>query len=220
MTSPPPAGRVVVFDLDGTLVDSRTDIVRAVRHVLGVRGGPVRTDDEIASFVGDGARSLLSRVLDVPADAPELHEALATYVAFYAEHPADHTTLMPGATAVLDELSHLPLAICTNKPRVATELVLSALGLSARFAVVVAGGDLERLKPDPAPLRRVAAQLDAPTTSLVMVGDGPQDVECGRAAGAFTIGVLGGFAPAAVLRASRPDVVVSTLRDVPRALPG
>src|SRR5262249_23557302 len=118
---------------------------------------------------------------------------------------------------VLDAL-RVPVAICTNKPRGPTEGVLAALGVRERFASVVAGGDTPELKPHPAPLRRVAAELGFPTTSLVMVGDGPQDSACGKAAGAFTIGVLGGFGTEPILRATRPDVVLRGMAELPGAL--
>jgi phosphoglycolate phosphatase len=208
----------IVFDLDGTLVDSRADIVSAVRFVVAECGGPPLSDDEIAGFVGDGARMLLSRVFRLSPGDPALDPILATFLSHYTEHAADRTTLLPHARSMLDALRALPLALCTNKPRAATLRVLSKLDLARHFEVVVAAGDLPENKPSPAPLVYIGEKLGVPTTRLVMVGDGTQDVECGRAAGARTIAVLGGFASRDRLERARPDVLVETLAEVPAAL--
>jgi phosphoglycolate phosphatase len=209
-----------VFDLDGTLVDSRADIVSAVRFVLARFDAPVLTDDEIAGFVGDGARLLLSRAFRLAPGDPRLDPIFSAFLAHYTEHAADRTTLMPFARQVLDELRTLPLALCTNKPRGATERVLEALDLSRHFEVVVAAGDLPENKPSALPLRHIAERLGVPTTAMVMVGDGTQDVECGRAASAVTIGVLGGFAARERLESAHPDVLLGSLAELPAAIAG
>jgi phosphoglycolate phosphatase len=210
--------RAVVFDLDGTLVDSRRDIVDAVTFALREANGPARTAAEIASYVGDGARMLLARAFDLPNDDARLDAALDSFLDYYGRHGADHTTLMPGASEALASLPPRKLAICTNKTRVATELVVDRLGLGRHFDVVVAGGDLPERKPHPLPLFHIAERLGIGPADLVMVGDGPQDVECGRAAGARTVGVLGGFSDDRTLSAAKPDVLVATLREVTAAI--
>jgi phosphoglycolate phosphatase len=121
---------------------------------------------------------------------------------------------MPGAREMLHSLSTLPLSICTNKPRVTTELVVDRLGLKKSFRLIVAGGDLPERKPHPMPLRHIASKLGVATEALLMVGDGPQDIQCGKAAGARTIGVLGGFSDEATLRAAKPDALVGSLPEV------
>lgn len=208
----------VVFDLDGTLVDSRADIVGAVHFVLDRFGAPPLPEDEIVGYVGDGARILLSRVFRLSPGAPELAPILAAFLEHYTEHAADRTTLLPDARATLDALRAVPLALCTNKPRAATERVLSVLDLARHFEVVVAAGDLPENKPSPVPLVYIGAKLDVPTTRLVMVGDGTQDVECGRAAGARTIAVLGGFATKDRLERAHPDALIGSLRELPAAM--
>jgi phosphoglycolate phosphatase len=204
----------VVFDLDGTLIDSRADIVDAVTFTLRELGGPPRTPDEIASYVGDGARLLLARAFGLTMADRRLDEALETFLAYYGRHGADKTTLMPGTRETLESLSALPLSICTNKPRVATELVVARLGLQESFRFIVAGGDLPERKPHPMPLHHIASELGVTANALLMVGDGPQDVECGKAAGARTVGVLGGFSDEATLRAASPDAIVGSLSEV------
>jgi len=209
----------VVFDLDGTLVDSRRDIVRAVEVALSEHGVAPPPPDVIAGFVGDGARLLVARALALPADERRVDAVLATFLAYYEAHPVEETTPMPGALATLTALAGVPLAVCTNKPRKIADLVLARLELSDRFTAVVGGGDTPRGKPDPEPLRCIAKRLGTSASRLVIVGDGVQDVACGRAAGAFTIAVLGGFGTAEALAAAGPYRVIPSLSELPRSLP-
>jgi 2-phosphoglycolate phosphatase len=208
----------VVFDLDGTLVDSRRDIVNAVEVALSTHGVAPPAPGVIMGFVGDGARMLVARALSLPASAPRVDAVLETFLAYYEAHPADYTAPMPGALAALDALDLVPLAVCTNKPRRIADLVLSRLGMSQRFAAVIGGGDTARVKPDAEPLLASAKRLGTPANRLVMVGDGVQDVACGRAAGAYTVAVLGGFGDEDVLRAARPDLVISDLFELAPSL--
>lgn len=210
--------RAIVFDLDGTLIDSRGDIVQAVSHVLAEQGFPPRSAEEIVSFVGDGARRLLARATSLADEDPRLARLFSGFLEYYTAHAIDHSTPMPGALTALDRLAGRALAVCTNKPRATTEAVLSGLGLADRFAAVVAGGDVPEPKPHPRALLRVADLLGVPAASLVMVGDGVQDVECGRGAGAFTVGVRGGIGDRARLEASRPDLLIDSLNELPDAL--
>jgi 2-phosphoglycolate phosphatase len=210
--------RGVVFDLDGTLIDSRDDIVQAVEFALRRHGRAPVPPETVASYVGDGARLLVARALGVDAGDPGVAPVLETYVAFYEAHPIDHTRPMAGAVTALDALRGVPLALCTNKPRRITLQVLDGLNLTQRFTCVVAGDDVARQKPDKEALLLVAANLGLPPSRLAMVGDGPQDVECGRAAGAYTVAVAGGFASAERLRAARPDALINGLPELVPAL--
>lgn len=217
--SPRAPVRCVVFDLDGTLIDSRKDIARATNHALAELGRPTLPVERVASFVGDGAPALLSRALGVPEEDPLVSELLGVFLDFYTAHPVVHTTLMPGALDALRELSgDFALALCTNKPRRTTDAVLAGLSLSQYFAIVLAGDDLPAKKPDPAPLFHIAQHLGLAPNTLAMVGDGPQDVEAGRAAFAFTVGVRGGIIPFERLVAASPDVLLETLAELPALL--
>src|SRR4051794_30848587 len=111
------APRGIVFDLDGTLIDSGGDIVAALNHALLTTGRRELPAATLRRFVGDGARLLCARAVGLPEKSPEVDIVLETYLAYYAEHPVDFTRWMPHARAVLDQLSHFRLAICTNKPR-------------------------------------------------------------------------------------------------------
>ncbi len=225
MATPKSGELGVVFDLDGTLVDSRADIVHAANVALERHGLPQRTPEEISRFVGDGARALLAGAARLKPGDPEIAALQATYVEYYAEHPAERTTLMPDVLDVLDALAPLSLAVCTNKPRLVADRVLAELGLARYFGVVVGGGDLPEHKPHPLPILHIAGRFGLSPERLIMVGDGPQDMQAGRAAQAVTAAVLGGFGSEEELRACRPDVVLERLGrllpfvDARRALP-
>lgn len=208
----------VVFDLDGTLIDSRRDIAESANHALRHNGYAALSHDELATYVGDGAALLMARAARIEAHDPRTPGLVSDFLDYYVEHPVDHTQPMPGALEALDALSRWPLAICTNKPRRTTLPVLRGLGLDVRFRSVVAGDDLPERKPHPAQLHEVARQLGLGASALVMVGDGPQDVLAGRAAGTFTIGVRGGIQAFERLAAAEPDLIIETLEELPFAL--
>jgi 2-phosphoglycolate phosphatase len=215
---PAPGIGGVVFDLDGTLVDSCEDITRAANHCLERAGLAPRSAAEIRGFIGDGARLLLARAAKLaPADA-RLDALLEHFQTYYTAHAVEQTRLLPGAREVLRALSHLPRALCTNKPRETTLALLAALDIAADLDVVVAAGDVPHHKPHPAPLERVGELLGVAPRELVMVGDGPQDIECARAAGARSIGISEALiVPLERLRAARPDAIVP-LAEVPAVI--
>jgi phosphoglycolate phosphatase len=208
----------VVFDLDGTLIDSRGDIVAAMNHALIERGRRPLPGQVIIRFVGDGARSLCARSAGLAEGDAEVEELYRQFVDYYVEHPVEFTRWMPGAQEMLDALAEIPglsLGICTNKPRMTTDAVLAALGVRTRFRAVVAGGDLSEKKPAPGPLLLAAKLLHVSTDVVVMVGDGPQDIECARRAGARAIGYDSGFSSRQRMMDARPDLVIAGLGEVP-----
>ena len=214
-SGPPSPIAGVVFDLDGTLVDSCEDIARAVNHCLEAASLPARTQAEIRGFIGDGARHLLARSARLEHADPRLDALLERFFVYYTDHAVDHTRLVPGASEALTALAHLPRALCTNKPRATTLALLEGLGIASAFDAVVAAGDVAHHKPHPAPLERVGQLLGVPCAQLVFVGDGPQDVACARAAGARSIGISEAIiVPLEVLRRAGPDAIVS-LPEVP-----
>jgi 2-phosphoglycolate phosphatase len=207
----------IVFDLDGTLADTREDIAAACNHALVSLGRAPRPVLDIAAFVGDGARKLVSRAFELPESDPVLERALAVFSAYYESHAAVHARWMPGAREALDACSGLPLAVATNKPRSATIPLLEALSMTQLFRVVFAGGD-GPLKPDPQAIHAALGPLSVDAADAWVIGDGPQDIGAGRSAGSFTVGVLGGFAPERALRASEPDHLLKSLHDLPALL--
>jgi phosphoglycolate phosphatase len=214
--SPAPV-RGVVFDLDGTLIDSSQDIASAANEALALHGYAERDHRDIARFVGDGARRLMCRASELPLDDPRLDALVEGFVACYSAHPTDRTVLMPGARIALAELSGHPMAVCTNKPRSVTDLVLTSLGIGGFFGIVVGGGDFPSPKPHPEPVLAIARHFGVAASELVIVGDGPQDIECARAVGARAVGVRGPFAGDRLLEAG-PDALIESLDRLPALL--
>lgn len=206
----------VVFDLDGTLIDSRGDITAAVNHALLGTGRNALPASVVGGYVGDGSRVLLARASKLPESDPEVDGLLERFIAYYLEHPIDFTKWAEGAPEVLDRVAELdlPICLCTNKARSVTDAILSALGVRTRFRVVYAGGDGPEKKPAPGPLLAIAKKLGLDPGSLVMVGDGSQDVECARGAGCRVIGVESTYSPRDKLLAAKPDIVLENLSGV------
>jgi len=173
----------ILFDLDGTLVDSRADLTTGVNLTRRDLGLPPLAPTQVASYVGDGVRRLLSRALQ---ECPErLEEALVLNRRHYGDHLLDATRLYPGAAEALAALRARgwSLGVVTNKPREFTLPILEGLGIADRFSAVVAGGDCERLKPDPMPLLMALRGCGAREAGSWMVGDHCADLEAGRLAG-------------------------------------
>jgi phosphoglycolate phosphatase len=207
--------RAIVFDLDGTLIDSRRDIAASANHALAAHGFAELSLEEVAGYVGDGARSLLARAARLEETDGRLDRLIDTFLDYYTAHPIHATTLMPGAREALDAFPRSSLALCTNKPRRTTLAVLAGLELTNVFRAVAAGGDFPEKKPHPRPLLALAEALQVTPQELLMVGDGAQDVLAGRAAGAITVGVRGGIQGVEHLLDSRPDHLLDSLHELP-----
>ena len=210
--------RGLVFDLDGTLVDSRGDIVRACNAALVGVGRLALPESKILSFVGDGARMLLARAAGAAENHPVVDALLGPYMEDYLARPTERTTLMPGVTDALAALGRaVPLAVCTNKPRALAEAVLDGLGLSHHFVALVAAGDAPTRKPEPEMVVLACERLGLTKTersSAAMVGDSPVDVRSGRAAGTYTIGIEGPFGNRAELLAEKPDAFLRSFAEL------
>lgn len=202
--------RALLLDLDGTLVDSRDDIATSLNAALAAHGiAALEPLSRVYPFIGDGARVLVTRALAAAGHpAATVEEVLATFATQYGGEPCVHTTLLDGAKEIF--ACGVPCAVVTNKPRPVTLKLLARLGL-APADVWAADGPL---KPAPDSIFAVCKRLDVSPAEAWMVGDGPQDIGAGKAAGAFTVAVLGGIADHDAVRAAKPDLVVSSLRDV------
>jgi len=207
--------RLLVFDLDGTLVDSSRDIAAAANAAIGrvAPGAPDIPLEAILSFVGEGARLLVERSLrhvglDLPAD-----EVLPVYLECYAERLLDTTRLYPGVAEALDALAGTALAVLTNKPGDFSRSILEGLGVASRFARIWGAGDVATRKPDPEGLLRLMSDLGAGAEDTWMVGDSATDVGAGRAAGVRVAGVTWGFHPGG-LRAAGPELLIDDPRDL------
>lgn len=208
------APSALLFDLDGTLVDSRRDIAAACNAARADHGLSPLPDEAIVAMVGDGARALVSRAFQFEEGDGRLDAAVASFKARYVERPCVFTTLLGGARELLAEAAEarLPCAVITNKSRDVATLVLAQLSVARFFPVMWAGGD-GPLKPSPAGVVAMTTQLGVDARTAWMIGDGPQDVGAGKSAGCFTVGIPG-IAERDRLLKSEPDVVCETLPDV------
>ena len=212
----------VVFDLDGTLVDTLPDLHAAVGILLAERGLAVPSAAEVRRMIGDGARKLVERSLDWSAGAvgeTELEAAHERFLAIYNAAPCRDSRVFANAEAALDQLAAqgLALGVCTNKPQRPTDAILGALGLQSRFRAVVGGDAVARRKPHPDHLHTVLARIGVTPARAVMVGDSRNDLMAARGCGMRCILVDFGYSaePVETLGADR---VIGDFAELARTL--
>jgi phosphoglycolate phosphatase len=209
----------VVFDLDGTLIDSAADIAHALNRALGMRNLPPFSVGQVKGMVGGGVPKLVERALLAHGVSDiELLPLAADFVQFYRQNLTVRTTLYEGAVELLERLKGegRRLGLCTNKQHSLTVETLNQLGIAKYFAAVAGERAGSPRKPDPAPLLGVLAELGAPPQSAVMVGDSAADVGCARAAGVASVVVDFGYSQIAAA-ALHSDAVISSLKDLPQS---
>lgn len=220
MSALPGMRRAVLFDLDGTLVDSAPDIAAAANRALAECGVPARGLGRIRGYVGGGAERLIHRCLTDSLDGiaePALFEvAHAAFFRHYAAGLTTSTVPYPGVVETLEALRGRGYALgcVTNKPARFTAPLLAALDLARYFDVTVAGDTLPVKKPDPAPLLHALAALGASTVASTMVGDSMADLKAARAAGTRVLCVTYGYSPNARLADHAPDGLVDRMLDI------
>ena len=212
--------KLVIFDLDGTLIDSRLDLVHSVNAALRHIQRPELPADVIASYVGDGAPILIQRALGSEATDEELvRQGLQFFLSYYREHKLDHTTVYHGVREALVAIQRasngIPrkMAVLTNKPVVPSRGIVEALGLGSFFMQVYGGNSFATKKPDPEGARMLLQESGVRPEQAAIVGDSHVDVETGQNTGLWTVGVTYGFAPH-TLQANPPDVLVDTPREL------
>lgn len=210
---------ILVFDLDGTLIDSARDIAESVAEMLEGYGAPPVSEPEVLTMVGEGAPVLIARALKRSGIDPPLREALERYMRIYDRRLMDHTVPYDGVVEVLSLVVKLgPLAVLTNKPLGPSIGILEALGLRGFFAKIIGGDSDFGRKPDPAGL--LSLQALAPGEQLVMIGDSPADWKAAEAASVPFVFTRYGFG-AAKFGDTPPNtpLVIDHFRDLPRVLP-
>jgi phosphoglycolate phosphatase len=205
--------------LDGTLIDSRLDLVHSVNAALRHIGRPELPDDVIASYVGDGAPILIQRALGAEAaDEALVRKGLEFFLSYYREHKLDHTTVYPGIPEALAAIQtsngvRRQLAVLTNKPVNPSRAIVDALGLGQYFWQVYGGNSFVTKKPDPEGARKLLAETGVAPAQAAIVGDSHVDVRTGRNAGLWTVGVTYGFATQ-TMEKEAPDVLVDSAHEV------
>lgn len=212
----------LIFDLDGTLVDSIADLCEALNHAHRALSLRDLHPDEVRAMVGDGAATLVARALEAAGGAPTLQErALELFMRAYVSAPGERAAVYPGVAETLALLASrgLAMGVCTNKPARPAADLLAQLGLAGFFTSLVGGDTLPERKPHPAPARLSLAELGVSADKAVFIGDSHVDVATARAAGLRAIAVSYGYArgPAEALGA---DALIHAFAELPQALDG
>ncbi|MFZ0311139.1 MAG: HAD-IA family hydrolase [Candidatus Korobacteraceae bacterium] len=214
--------KLVLFDLDGTLIDSEHDLAASVNAMLAKYGRKQLPMEVIGTYIGDGAPMLIRRALGDPADREFLQEALNYFLLHYREHKLDSTREYAGIQSALKQIGgwdglSRKLAVLTNKPVRVSRDILAGLGLAGSFFQVYGGNSFETKKPDPLGANTLMKEAGAAPEETVMVGDSQVDILTARNAGLWSVGVTYGFAPRTLLEVV-PDVLVDSPAELATAL--
>ncbi|MES1164771.1 MAG: HAD-IA family hydrolase, partial [Verrucomicrobiota bacterium] len=209
---------LVIFDLDGTLVDSAPDIAWALNATLQEEGIAPLPLDVVTGLVGDGAAKLIQRATAGTTPGRDPAALLARFLDHYARHLSVETRLYPGVADLLQSLSRarVAVALLTNKPRGLAQALLDALSIAHHFAAVVGDGDEFPRKPDPAGARAIIARVGVTAARTVMVGDGLPDVRLSHAVPCAGVAALWGYVSAARLRAENPTYLARSAHEAER----
>jgi phosphoglycolate phosphatase len=212
--------KLVIFDLDGTLIDSRLDLVHSVNAALRHINRPELPEEVIASYVGDGAPVLIQRALGGEAVEEGLvRKGLEYFLSYYREHKLDHTTVYGGIREALGAIQNSnnghtrKMAVLTNKPVNPSRAIVEALGLAPYFSQVYGGNSFDTKKPDPEGALKLLSEAGVRPEHSAIIGDSHVDIRTGRNAGLWTVAVTYGFAPH-TLEVEEPDVTVDTPQEL------
>ncbi len=211
--------RLLIFDLDGTLIDSRLDLANSVNAMLQHFGKPILPNEVIASYIGDGAPMLVRRSLGDPDDEAYVQRALEFFLLYYRAHKLDNTYVYPGVKQSLDSIRFsgnghtIKMSVLSNKPVGPSRAIVEALGLGSYFFQVYGGNSFHTKKPDPTGVQALLQESGTQPEETVIIGDSDVDVLTSRNAGTYSIGVNYGFAPHTFVDA-QPDVTVETPEEI------
>jgi phosphoglycolate phosphatase len=217
-TIPAASLRLLVFDLDGTLIDSGADLCASVNAMLVHFGRAPLPQAVISSYIGDGAARLVSRSLGEPEDPAFLDAALTYFLDYYREHKLDHTYVYPGVFSALDSLrAQRSMAVLTNKPINPSLAICEALGLSPYFFRILGGNSFATKKPDPEGLHALIKEAGVSPQETLMIGDSDVDILTARSAGVWSIGCSYGLSPHTLAEVP-PDSMVDSPEEWPLVL--
>jgi phosphoglycolate phosphatase len=204
---------VLIFDLDGTLVDSKKDLTASVNYIRNQFDLPVLTEEEIARFIGNGALMLIRRALGTKASEANVQAGLQMFLSYYRAHMLDSTVLYPEVLETLNRLTHCKLAVLTNKPVHFSCAMLDGLGIYKHFAAVYGGNSFDHKKPDPVGIYQILSDTKGHRERTWMIGDSAVDVLTGRNAAVRTCGVTYGYATSTFTDAP-PDFLIDNFSDL------
>ena len=210
---------LVIFDLDGTLVDSVEDLCNSVNAARAYMGLPPLAHELVASYVGNGAPVLIRRAMGPEATEEQVQEALGFFLSYNREHMLDHTRPYPGVVETLEKLHEcgVRMAVLTNKPERFSRDLCAGLGLAQYFFRIYGGNSFEQKKPDPVGIRTLMQQAGAKPQETWMVGDSATDVLTARNAGVRAVGVTYGISPE-TLKQAPPDFLIDSMTQLPPIL--
>jgi phosphoglycolate phosphatase len=209
--------RALIFDLDGTLIDSKLDLVHSVNATLRELKRPELPAETISSYIGNGAPVLVAKSLGQDVNPDELVRALKFFLSYYEEHKMDNTCAYPGVPEALHSLSAMPMAVLTNKPARISVRILEALGLAKYFRVIYGGNSFATKKPDPYGANTILREFELGPREAMLVGDSEVDVQTARNSGMLAAIVNYGFGMHD--RDTYPaDLYLDRLIDIVRAL--
>jgi phosphoglycolate phosphatase len=211
--------RVLIFDLDGTLIDSKLDLALSINAMLEHMGRRPIPHEAVYGFVGNGAPVLVRRSLGLGVSDAEADAGLAHFLSYYRSHMLDNTVPYPGVREGLALLETHPMAVLTNKPVNFSRAILEGLGFLRYFRYVYGGNSFEKKKPDPMGVQALLRDLKASPQEAMIVGDSEVDIKTARNAGTWACGVSYGLG-AEGLRAHPPDLMLDSLVELPAHLQG
>jgi len=188
-----PHVRALIFDLDGTLIDSKVDLIHSVNAMLRELRRPPLAAETISGYIGHGAPQLVARALGGTATEEELKHALQFFLGYYEEHKMDNTCAYPGVPETLARLNHMGMAVLTNKPERISVRILKELGLAHYFRVIYGGNTFESKKPDPFGAKKILEEFGVSGGEALIIGDSEVDVQTARNAGTLAAAVNYGF---------------------------
>ncbi len=209
------AVNLIIFDLDGTLVDSKLDLAHSVNATRVHYGLPPLDTNLVSSYVGNGVLVLMRKALGVEFTEEQIKQAVEYFLGYYREHMLDYTVLYPGVRESLDRLKEYGIQLCvlTNKPVRFSRDILAGLGVAGHFFQIYGGNSFEAKKPDPAGVNALLAEAGVPPAESLIVGDSAVDVLTARNAGVPVCGVTYGFQPES-LREQAPDLIVDHMEQL------
>lgn len=185
--------RALIFDLDGTLIDSKRDLIHSVNAMLREMGRAELAEDTIAGYIGHGAPQLVGSALGKNATPEEAQYGLQFFLGYYEEHKMDSTRAYPGVAETLEKLAALPMAVLTNKPVRISVRILDSLGLSKYFRAIYGGNSFETKKPDPLGANTILREFRTQPHETLVIGDSEVDIQTARNAGTLAAAVNYGF---------------------------
>jgi phosphoglycolate phosphatase len=185
--------RALILDLDGTLIDSKLDLIHSVNAMLVEMKRPHLAAETISGYIGHGAPQLVARALGGAAKEEELKHALQFFLGYYEEHKMDNTCAYPGVSETLAQLNHIPMAVLSNKPERISVRILKSLGLDKYFRAIYGGNSFASKKPDPFGANKILQEFGIAAPEALIVGDSEVDVQTARNAGTQAAAVNYGF---------------------------